>query len=443
MFKKIIFGFCAFSLVLGFSSPGFSETQKKHHKKHRSHHKKAQKEAAAPVPAPTPEAPPPQPAPTWTEKLEVGWKRGLSFVTKDQKYSLKFRVRIQPRYEFQSYDQAREGRDDQNTFRMRRAKISWEGNAFTKNLEYKLQLSVATTDIRDLLEDAYVNYRFYDQLQTEFGQFKIPYNRQQITSSGRQEFVDRSLASDEFRWTAIDQSTTRTCNLPGGGTVTGSGITCTGGTSTVNTNNTERKFHYDTGLMLQGVAFDRKLEYYASVTNGSGPNRLNPNNEFLFLGRAVWNVLGQYGYSESDVDYSEHPALFIGGSGGYNSQDHTQAKIEQVGGELGFKYKGASLQGEYYYRHKNSTATPTLGGQGYYVQAGYFIIPRHFEIAGRASQVFMKGLNNDKGEYMATLNYYVFGHDLKVQGDYAFLPTQTSLGTANDHRFRLQLQAWF
>jgi len=447
MLKKILILVCVIATTF-VTSESFSATQKKHHGKRHSthkHHKKAV--AATPAPAPTPESAPAAPPSGggWFDKFEAGWKRGLTFLSKDQKYSLKFRILLQPRYEFQSYNTALEGKDDQNTFRMRRLLISWEGNGFTKNLEYKAQVNAVASDWKDFLEDAYMNYRFMDPLQVEFGQYKIPYSKQQINSSGRLQFTERSLASEEFRWAATDGTTTTTCTLPGGGTVSGTGISACGGgaTKTSTTTYSERKFHYDTGLMIQGQAFDRRLEYYASVTNGSGPNRLNVNNEFLYLGRAVWNILGQYGYSEADVDYLEHPALFIGGSGGFNSQDNTQTKIAQAGGEIGFKYKGASLQGEYFYRHKNPLAGPTTGDHGYYVQAGYTVLPRRLEVAGRASQVFLAGPKNNKSEYTAGINYYVFGHDLKLQGNYSYLPTQYAAGTANDHRFILQLQTWF
>ncbi len=449
MLRKILIAVCVWGTAF-VASESFSATQKKHHGKHHSSHKHYTKEvsaaAATSAPALAPES---APAPAtsgggWFDKFEVGWKRGLAFISKDQKYSLKFRILLHPRYEFQSYDAALESRDDQNTFRLRRLLLSWEGNAFTRKLEYKIQVNAVAQEWKDFLEDAYVNYRFKDLLQVEFGQYKVPYIRQQINSSGRLQFTERSLASEEFRWTATDASTITTCTLPGGGTVSGSGITCGGGaTSSSVTIYPERRFHYDTGLMLQGQAFDRRLEYYASINNGSGPNRLNVNNEFLYLGRTVWNILGQYGYSEADPDYLNEPALFVGGSGGFNSQDNTQTKIAQAGGEIGFKYKGASLQGEYFYRHKNPLAGPTRGDHGYYVQAGYTVIPKHLELAGRVSQVFLEGPRNNKSEYTAGIHYYVFGHDLKFQGDYSYLPTQYTSGTANDHRVIVQVQTWF
>ena len=199
--------------------------------------------------------------------------------------------------------------------------------------------------------------------------------------------------------------------------------------------------------MLHGDAWDKKFEYNASVTNGSGPNRLNGNKSFLYSGRVAYNPLGHYGYSEADTEYSEHPALTFAANAGYNKQDNTGFNFLMAGGNVGAKYKGFSFQGEYYLRKNMIGQTPETTDHGYYAQAGY-IIKRHFEVAGRASQIFLAGPNNNKGEFMGALSYYVFGHDLKVQSDFAWLPSQVNpatnaAGKINDYRFRVQLQTWF
>ena len=196
--------------------------------------------------------------------------------------------------------------------------------------------------------------------------------------------------------------------------------------------------------MIHGNAWDKKLEYAFAATNGSGLNKINGNNEFLYTGRLTWNPLGNYGYVESDIENSEHPALTIAANGGYNVEDETDKKVFLAGGNIGFKYRGFSFQGEGFMRNNNPTgANNSSRDYGYYAQAGYFVIPKHLELAGRASQVFLDGPSNNKAEYTAAINYFFFGHDLKIQADYSFLPTQTVAKTEKDHRVRLQLQAWF
>src|SRR4030095_1754322 len=199
--KKIIASFCCLALALAFSSEAFSATKKK--RRYRKAPPATSTPVASPEPAAAPVAPPPPPG--WWDKFETGWKKGLYFKSKDEKFSLKFRIRMQGQFQFQTQNAAK--KDDDFTFRIRRLKLSWEGNAFTKNLDYKFQLNVvALSPVQDMVEYAYIDYRFYDALKVEAGQFKVPYNRQQITSSGRQQFVDRALASADFRFAALGHS---------------------------------------------------------------------------------------------------------------------------------------------------------------------------------------------------------------------------------------------
>jgi phosphate-selective porin OprO/OprP len=462
--KKIIASVCCIAVALAISSEGWSAT-----KKRRKHHKKAAATEPAPVPPSTPPVatPPPEPPKPegWNEKLDDAWhKHALSFKSHDEKYSLNFRIALQTQFLYQTH--STEQRFSEVTFKIRRAKFFWFGNAFSKNLDYKFEINFAAGTLQDALEYAYVDYRFFNPLRVEVGQFKVPYNRQQINGSERQEFPERSLASDAFRFNAVDANTSTICTLPGGGTVTGSGITCGAGATQVTLpSNSLRAFQFDPGIMIHGDAAGKKFEYYAAVTNGSGNTRLNVNKAPLVTGRLVGNILGQYGYSESDVEYSEHPALTIGASGGFDDQDLTHTKFIQAGAETGFKYKGFALQAEYYYRNDRigtftdaaGKTQPNIKGflpghsndHGYYAQAGYFVIPHHFEIAARASQLFLAGPFNNKGEFSAGFNYYILGHDLKIQTDYSFLRNSVDPSKFNgssiqdDHRIRVQLQTWF
>jgi len=378
----------------------------------------------------------PPATPGWAEKFEVTWKKGLNFKSKDGDYSLNARITLVPRYEYNGLD----NKEDQNTFRVRRGNLTFAGNVFSKKLFYKFKLNFVTSKVDEVFEDAYLDYRFNDAFGIEFGQFKIPYNRQQISASEKLQFPDRSLASDEFRFAGQDVTTT--CTLASGEKITGVGISCSGGAVKSDVYSS-RRFNYDPGLMFHGELFNKKLEYAAAITNGSGYNRLNLNKDFLYSGRLVWNALGNHGYSESDVERSEKPALFLGVSGGYNVRDYDKLKVTQAGAETGFKYKGLSVLGEYFFRNNRTVAGVTTRDHGYYAQAGYFIVPKHFEVAARASQIFFDGPSNNKSEFSAGLNYYFIDHDLKIQADYSYLPEQATAGTVKNHRARLQFQAWF
>lgn len=447
MFKRILAGLCSITLLISLSTTGWSATTKK---KKSTAPKAEQNTPVEPAPATAPvEAPPPV---TWHEKFEAGWKKGLYFQTKDKKYSLRFRGRIQPQLSYTNLSNKATNRTDSTTFRIRRAKVNWQGNVFSKNLDYNVQLSLAVSNLDELLEDAWLDYRFYNPLRIQLGQFKIPYIRQMINSSGRLQFVDRSIAAEDFRFSTWNTATTQNC------TIAGTQAVCPTSQPVATT---LRRYHYDTGLMIHGDAWDNKFEYYAGVFNGTGFNRLNTNADLLYLGRVVWNPIGQYGYQESDLNYSEHPAITVGASGGYLKQNiaNVNTKLTQAGLELGAKYRGFSLQSELFYRNNNPLHVNDYDDLGYYAQAGY-VFKKNFEIAGRVSQEFLGGQGagsspttanapgarpNNKNEFTGAFSYYIFQHDLKVQADYSYLTTQQNaqIGALADHRFRLQMQAWF
>ena len=57
--------------------------------------------------------------------------------------------------------------------------------------------------------------------------------------------------------------------------------------------------------------------------------------------------------------------------------------LSKYGVDAGFKYLGFSLLSEYYFRiitNSDGAALPDLFDRGFYVQAGYFIIPKKLEL---------------------------------------------------------------
>ena len=85
-----------------------------------------------------------------------------------------------------------------------------------------------------------------------FGQFKAPYGRQQLTSSGAQQFVDRAITDGRYN--------------PG----------------------------RETGLALWGTLGGNKLEWRVMVSNGNGRSQAaNDNDKFLWSGRVQWQAARQ------------------------------------------------------------------------------------------------------------------------------------------------------
>jgi hypothetical protein len=133
------------------------------------------------------------------------------------------------------------------------------------------------------------------------------------------------------------------------------------------------------------------------------------------------------------------------------------------------KYQGWSFTTAAYFQQINEnpavtgSTAPTLPGGyglatgkssffelGYYGQAGY-MLTKQLELVGRAGQFVTEGSSSRMEEYALGLNYYLFGHNLKLQADMTYIPnaaayTSSVMGSAvntQDLIFRTQLQLKF
>lgn len=111
------------------------------------------------------------------------------------------------------------GGDDDFThgFQTRRTKLEFWGNVINPNLHFKVvgafNRGDSTTDVSDgvgsvgsfsggggdfVLEDAWVAYDFNENLTMSWGQFKVPFNREEMVSSKYQLAADRSTMNEHF-----------------------------------------------------------------------------------------------------------------------------------------------------------------------------------------------------------------------------------------------------
>jgi hypothetical protein len=256
------------------------------------------------------------------------------------------------------------------------------------------------------------------------GRGKVTYNNERVTSSGNQQFINRSIVNDIF---TVDRQ---------------QGI--------------EVK-----GNLFAGTWHD--ITYWAGAFTGEGiGERNNDDNKLMYSGRLQWNAMGgEIKFSQSDTDFHDHAALniafaantnrsrctafetdsnscrtitdlnslglnrytFISPSSGQRRASNGQYEINQMMEEINYMYKGFSFLHELHYKKIRDVVTDDevklLGG---FVQAGYFphgmfkIIPRELEVAGRYALVDMDtDRSNDKrSELSAAINYFFDGHSNKA-----------------------------
>ena len=356
----------------------------------------------------------------WTDKIEVGYKKGAYIKTVDDRYSLKLNVRTQGAFTYQ----ALEDEDDTANFRVRRARVLAGGNVYYPWMKYSTQITLEGGSAA--LRDAYIEADYYDWATPRIGQYKIPFDREFLTSAFNLQLIDRSIVSNAF------------------------------------------SLQRDIGAQLSGDFIQDRLNYSAGIFNGSGANQNNVNNTFMYVGRMVYTPFGSYPYSQSALDIPDTPKLALGVAGAYlpslepgerktlagplgnTNILSVESDVYQLAADLAFKYQNFSFEGGYQFRSIDPDEQTPFGkenAQGFYLQGGYFVIPKKFELAARYAFVDPDDPNqnddNKQEEYTGGLNYYMYGHDLKLQADYSFFRNETETGDQDENQVQAMMTLAF
>lgn len=358
--------------------------------------------------------------------VRIKYKVGDGLSIGDGDNLLKIQGRVQGRFTYNNLESAA----DNDTWAIQRGKIKLEGFTLEKKLNFYFQMNLATrarattatvctnaactttaaavttesTTGLATLEDYYIDWAPAEYFNVKLGQFKVPFLMQELTSSGKQQFVDRSLSTGFF--------------------------------------NLSR----DIGVDFHGDVLNDHLRYDVFFMNGDGVNTINRNQGLMVGTRFEVPILGEYKTSESDTDDSQEHNLGLGVAYAFNE---AAAALNNIGAgtrtshgtlDLGWKYKGWSLQtaGMVQRTHEGAKLT----NFGYNAQAGYFFIPKKFEVAAKAGTTVFSDATRNQHEYSLGFNYFIVGHGIKFQTDYAVLLNNRGQNL-NDHRFRTQMQLIF
>jgi phosphate-selective porin OprO/OprP len=341
------------------------------------------------------------------------------------------------------------GADKVSNFEARRLRMKIGGHGFQPWLEYYFEVDLQPSrDTDDSGADAsarVIDWRIdiakWDWGGIRIGQWKVDLNRERVDSSGRQQFVERSIANRVF---TMDRQV---------------------------------------GVQLRGHLFKNTaadMRYYAGVFNGEGKGVNSNDNNMMTMGRLQWNFLGRdLSWRQTDVEYTDKPtgSFAIAGfsasssctrwsSSGCGSLDGFekpaaaspgQYSIDQLVQEFAFKYRGFSAQQEYHRKeivdNKDLSKSVLTGG---YAQAGYFFhhifpeVPEQLELAIRYAYVnepnkTNRVVENKRKETTIGANWFIAGHNNKVTLDYSHLTLDDGLLTesASDNRLRLQWDVSF
>jgi phosphate-selective porin OprO/OprP len=375
-------------------------------------------------------APGPDTAPPGKPAVSYEPLRGVVFRTPDDLFEGSLGFNLQVRYTHFDVDAAAGG-EDTNEFRVRRFKLFMSGFALDPRLSWRLQADFAAPSSR-IFDDGWLNWRFSDAVSVQGGQYKTPYSRQELYNDGVIQFPERALATDAF------------------------------------------KPSRDIGVMAAGSLGRGAFAYQAGVFGGGGQNTLRTDSHVMPVARLLWNAIGTMGGSEMDTQDHPEPALSLGVDGFLNTvrktapnqfdvlvlnytgpagwlgrnipRFETDEEIDVKSWELEsqFKWRGLSLQGEYYVgQAKGDTSGTRVYAYGWYAQAGYFILPKKLDLAARYSFVdYDRSRSNDGVSVINTAaTWYFRANSMKLVIDYSRTHRQRAgLPPANDQAILVQAQ---
>lgn len=273
-----------------------------------------------------------------------------------------------------------------------RVRLTLSGGVFRPWMRYLFQfeMSRAGGEGGSRLKDAVLeirppdgNYRF------QVGQFKVPFGLQQLNSSGRLQFVDRSITDAKF--------------------------------------NPAR----DMGVLVGGTLVGRKVGYDVGLFNGSGESVRQNNRSHLWVARAFVDPLRPYTLSEGSNDAGDRPVLHLGAAvrGGEAIRGRTPSPIveeadDQLAWNVEFAFKAPRFYStaEHFWmsdEQQNPTIGPDLDSRGFHAQAGYMVVPRKAEVGVLYARIDGNTAVDDAEvtELRGVFGYYWQGHNLKLQTD--------------------------
>ena len=376
---------------------------------------------------------------------ETSFGKGLlNFTAKDNSFSVKFAPRFQVR-QYSSWDANGSGYDKaEHGFLVRRARLKFDGFAYSKNLKYKIELGLSNNDLSgsnpytknapNQILDAVIMWTFAKNWELWAGQTKLPGNVERVVSSANLQLIDRSLLNSRFN---IDR---------------------------------------DLGIQLRHKSkwsdnFITREKF--ALSQGEGRN-VTSGNEGGLQYTARFEVLpfGEFAkkgdYSNADLAREQSPKLMLtytynhnnnavktrSGLGSYmqlSDGSLYQTDINTTFVDAMFKYNGISVMAEYAKRVSDdpiavnpdgsATGTVVWDGSAVNAQIGY-LFKNNVELVGRYTSVDYAEVTSkaDEKQYTIGISKYIVGHKLKVQSDLV----KTFVGGENDNiQFRSGFELHF
>lgn len=376
-----------------------------------------------------------------SDVITLGGRKGFRWETKNGDFKLKPYMVAFTRAQAQYVDDEglRLTEEDNiiNTgFSLPVAIFGMAGTAFNR-ITYNIALNAAAGSPA-LLNQAWININFKDELRIKVGKFKTPMFRNNLARLGQKLFP------------SSPSSLNTPVNVP----------------FSLNSANPHFNNGFDIGVMLHGI-INNKFAYQAGIFNGTGINVNKAKNtlsdeyslpSLLYSARLAYMPFGPMPLHEGDPNDLNNFKMSLAVSSSYSVEANYEssddlkiaAEYSLLANKWYFAAEAYMMRMDFVERQKLS---PDFYYYGAYAQAGYFINTKFQPII--RVDIMDRNTNKQEGNLIMPaigLNYFIAGQNLKLQAMYQWM-TKTGYETkalANDDdnglaekQFIVQLQFAF
>ncbi len=333
---------------------------------------------------------------------------GITVYEQDERY-VKLGGRIQVQYRLESPD----GGDDKDSIFLRRFRPYIEGSLH-KDWKGKIQweMGKAKDDNELAVKSAYMQYKGFSSGKITFGNVKMAFSRENLTSSKRQQLVERTFVGDHNYGVA----------------------------------------EYMVGLRFDGYAADKKVTY----TLSAGGMNIDPddkkldfdtpvntakdwNEGWVFGGRIDYHPFGYLPFSQGDFEREQKLTVGLGAFSWSNDDDNNtytktpkagKADVDSANGvELSAAYRNAGFSADAQYNLINASTVDGTYSGGIFkdgetsitqmsLKGGYMVIPSRLELVAGVQSMDADGYSKTWTRNSVGVNWFLHKHDIKVQLTY-------------------------
>ena len=368
----------------------------------------------------------PEPQPAAEEKPTIAWRydRGITATTPDKAFRL--RVAFRNQFRFESNRPTEGDSEISSHFTIPRSRLTIDGNIFGEGNRLKLEMSFSDAGGFGFVRDMWFDKQLCDHhVWIRAGQWRRPFNRQEMVSDFGSELNERAI----------------TAGFVGGGRDLGVGIHN-------DYDKSPRGLEWVVGVFngFSGGS-DRPVETTTCTQNemtgaitcvNAVPTNVPKDFSPALVARIGWNSGDVKGYTEGDleggplrygiglsykVDFANLERRDLDGDN--RKEPYGQNLSYAVEADAMIKVAGFGLELGAYAIRQSSRLDPKITTiqleYGVLVQPGYFVIPKHGQIAARFAYSPDRPGGREQVEARGGFTWYWHGHDWKIATDVGVL----------------------